>query len=103
MQDLQNIKGIWLSEDRDLFPLPATVLDSMHRSLRILKLGNLTKIEGKCSKVFENLIFFQDDVRYLPFDTRELKYLSYQPKDLKLLEASLFNIFNLLCFLSFYI
>jgi hypothetical protein len=63
----------------------------MHKSLRILRLGKLTKIEGKCSEIFESLIFF-GAVPGIPFGVKELmdlKYLCYQPKDLKLLEASL--------------
>jgi hypothetical protein len=92
MQEIQKIKGIWFSENKDLLPISATILDSMHKSLRILRLGKLTKIEGKCSEIFESLIFFEGAVPGLPFGVKELmdlKYLCYQPKDLKLLEASL--------------
>lgn len=88
-KDIQNIKGLWLSGNKDRLSLSSEKLDLMCRSLRILRLGNLIHVEGTCKRPLEKLIFFQGAVPRLPFDVKEvtdLKYLSYQPKDLKLSE-----------------
>lgn len=63
----KDIKGIWVeSENTDLFPILDTKLNSMYKSLRVLKLGNSTGAVP----------------RHLPSELKmceELKYLSYQP------------------------
>lgn len=95
MQDIQNIKGLWLSGNKDHLHISLEKLDLMCKSFRILHLGNLIEVEGTCKRL-ENLIFSQGAVPCLPFDVMEikdLKYLSYQPKDLKLFEASLRLLF----------
>jgi hypothetical protein len=98
MQEIPEIKGIWLSENnKDLLDISASKLDLMHSSLRVLSLGNFIKVQDKCNKTFEKLLFFQAAIPYLPFDvskSKGLKYLKYEPKELNFHEASLFQIFS---------
>jgi len=69
----------------------------MHNSLRVLQLGKLTKVEGKCSETFKELVFFEAKVPQRPFHDvflqrlfhdvsklKQLKYLSYEPNAFKL-------------------
>eukprot|EP00253_Pinus_taeda_P035069 PITA_35069 len=59
----EGIKGIWLSGNKDVLQISATTLNSMCKSLRVIQPGNLTEVEGKCSKIFEELVFFEAKVR----------------------------------------
>ena len=96
MQEIPEIKGIWLSENnKDLLYISASKLDSMCSSLRVLALGNFIKVQDKCNQTFKKLVFLQAAVPHLPFDVSQskgLKYLKYEPMDLNFHEASLFQI-----------
>jgi hypothetical protein len=98
MQEIPEIKGIWLSENnKALLDISTSKLDLMHSSVRVLRLENFIKVQDKCNKTFENLLFFQAAIPYLPFDvskSKGLKYLKYEPNELNFHEASLFQIFN---------
>jgi hypothetical protein len=77
----------------------------MCKSLRVIDLGTLTKVEGQCNKIFENLVFFQGGITQLPFDVskiKKLKYLKYEPDDLTLPKASLHHIFEPSCFYIYF-
>lgn len=69
--------------------IPAKKLDLMSGSLRVLALGPLTFVEGKCTRVFEKLVLFSANVSRLPFDLsklkgfKELRHLCYNPEDLR--------------------
>lgn len=91
-KNIQNIKGLWLSENKDLLSISAEKLKLM-KSLRILHLGDLIKVDGDREtfnkSILKHLIFFQGAVPFLPFVRKEangLKYLSYQPRVWELLE-----------------
>jgi len=92
MQGAKGIKGIWLSDNKDALEISATTLDLMSKSLRVLQLGILTKVEGECRKIFNELVFFEAKITELPFrdvsKLEQLRYLSYVPNDLKLSKAS---------------
>eukprot|EP01018_Ginkgo_biloba_P001070 Gb_13429 [translate_table: standard] len=81
-KDIHEIKGIWLKYDKSAEPfhIPAAQLDSMHNSLRILALGDMIVVDGKCSKKFEQLILFDaSDGSSIPFGIctlKELRFLS---------------------------
>ena len=82
---------IWLSDNKDTLDISASKLDVMHNSLRVLRLRNSIKLKGKCTETFEKLVFFEAADTELPFDVSELKklrYLSYEPNDLRLSKAS---------------
>lgn len=84
---LNRLKG----DNKDALEISAATLDLMHKSLRVLQLGNLTKVEGNCIKKIEKLIFFKAKITGLPFDvskSKQLGYLNYEPSDLKLSKAS---------------
>ena len=94
MQCIQAIKGIWVTENNGSLLINTQKLDLMHSSLRFLALGNSIRVEGKCKKVFEKLVFFQARIHHPPFDMskeKDLKYLSYEPETLDLFKASLFR------------
>eukprot|EP01018_Ginkgo_biloba_P024194 Gb_34084 [translate_table: standard] len=78
-KDIHGIKGIWLKRwTREPFRVSAALLDSMHNSLRILSLGDMTIVDGKCSKKFEQLIYFDaSDGSNIPFDISKLKKLRF--------------------------
>lgn len=83
----KDIKGIWFGENKDPCTILASKLESMCKSLRVVDLGNLTKVEGQCNKIFENLIYFQGGITQLPFDVskiKNLRYLKFEPQDLAL-------------------
>lgn len=95
IKDLQGIKGLWFSRTKDPFYISAKKLNLMYNSLRILALGNSTKVEETCNKAFEKLVFFQGEIPYLPFNvswSKELRYLKWQPQDLNLLKEMPFNL-----------
>lgn len=61
----------------------------MSGSLRVLKLGPLTDVEGKCEKKFNELVFFSATISHPPFDVskfrkfNKLAHLCYHPEDLQ--------------------
>eukprot|EP01018_Ginkgo_biloba_P001072 Gb_13428 [translate_table: standard] len=92
-KDIQGIKGIWLQDNMpEPFHIPAAQLDSMHNSLRILALGGMTFVDGKCTKKFEQVIYFQAGfVPNIPFDIttlKELRFLKYIHEENKNLNLS---------------
>lgn len=62
---LQKIKGIWSSDDSNLLYVPASKLDSMHRSLRVVILAESTKVAGKCTEIFKELVIFREILIFL--------------------------------------
>lgn len=76
MQDISGIDGLWFDDYGDPLEMPATKLDSMSNSLRILRFGVLN-VKGKCEKRFEKLMFFQGKVAGLPFSISQVKELRY--------------------------
>ncbi|KAH9289602.1 hypothetical protein KI387_033719 [Taxus chinensis] len=75
---VSQIKGLWLRNTRCPFHISAQELDVMSRSLRVFAMGNLTIVEGKCNKQFDELRYFQvGRVPNLPMETSNLKHLSY--------------------------
>lgn len=97
MQDIHKTKGIWFNETKDPLHIPASKLDLMYSSLRVLALGNSTKVEGKCNKTFEKMVFFQAKVSHLPFDVwklKELRHFIYESEDLNLCHVCFVQIFN---------
>jgi len=81
MQSIQEIKGIWLSQNKDPLHLNASQLHFMHSevysSLRVIARGNLIKVVGKCKRVFEKLAFFQAGIPDFPFDILKAKKFRY--------------------------
>ena len=84
-------------DNKDPFELRAEKLDKMHRSLRVLALGDWTVIKSTCSHKFERLIFLQaGNVPYLPFNIANLDQLKFlqngsgQEMGFNVAEASLF-------------
>ncbi|KAH9297782.1 hypothetical protein KI387_029464, partial [Taxus chinensis] len=75
---VSQIKGVWLRQNGSPFHISAEELDVMSTSLRVFSMGNLTIVEGKCQKQFDELRYFQvDRVPNLPMDISNLKHLSY--------------------------
>lgn len=75
-QNVEEIKAIWLMDNKVRFELPAEKLDQMHRSLRILALGDWTVIKSTCNNRFESLRFLQaGNVPLLPFNIANLDQL----------------------------
>lgn len=87
VKDMHGIKGLWFKENKDLLDMPATKLNSISDSLRILALGEFTRVKEKCIEKFEKLLFFQGEISDLPFHVshlKELRYLNFQPQNLDL-------------------
>ncbi|KAH9289742.1 hypothetical protein KI387_033859, partial [Taxus chinensis] len=77
---VSQIKGVWLRYEyrESTFHISAEALDTMSTSLRVFVMGNLTIVEGKCKRQFEELRYFQvGTVPNLPMDISNLKNLSY--------------------------
>ena len=94
MECIQAIKGIRVTKNNGSLLINTSKLYLMHSSLRVLSLGNSIRVEGKCKKVFEKLVFFQARIHHPPFDMskeKDLKYLSYEPETLDIYKASLFT------------
>lgn len=94
-KDMHGIKGLWFKVNKDPLDIPATKLDSVYDSLRILALGNFTKVNKRCTEKFEKLLFFQGEVPDLPFDVshlKELRYLDFQPQDWNLFKKMQSNL-----------
>eukprot|EP01018_Ginkgo_biloba_P000451 Gb_03815 [translate_table: standard] len=67
-QVLHNIRGIWLLHNKSVFNLESKYLDSMHKSLRVLALGDWIRLDGQCRKTFHNLRFLHvGNVNIFPF------------------------------------
>ncbi|KAH9289711.1 hypothetical protein KI387_033828, partial [Taxus chinensis] len=79
---VSQIKGVWLRKEYSYkespFHISAEELDVMSSSLRVFAMGNLTIVEGKCKKQFDELRYFQvGRVPNLPMDISNIKHLSY--------------------------
>lgn len=94
-KDISGIKGLWFGGDGNPLEMPATKLDSMSNSLRILRFGNL-KVKGKCEKIFEKLMFFQGKVACLQFGisqmTSNLKHMELNGRGSHDFEISLSDL-----------
>jgi hypothetical protein len=64
----QGIEGIWFRKNMGRVFITTTKLDSMCDSLRILSLGRSVKVQGDCKIIFKELVFFQGEVPFLPFN-----------------------------------
>jgi hypothetical protein len=103
MQDLQNITCISFNENKDPCTISASKLESMYKSLKILVLGNLIKVDGQCKNVFEKLVCFQGGISHILFHmSKELRYFKYEPEEFPIPEASPRHIFEFSCFLFIY-
>ena len=85
MQGTEGIKGIWLSGNAHI---SSSTLDTMYSSLRVLQLGDVKNVSGKCTEKFEKLVYFKAEITELPFDvsiSEQLRYLCYESGKLHLL------------------
>ncbi|KAH9312875.1 hypothetical protein KI387_027910 [Taxus chinensis] len=76
---LGNVKGLSLTSDRSLTTLESRHLNAMHKSLRILDLGNWVNFDGDaCDRSFKNLRFLKlGDLAVFPFaDASKLEKLA---------------------------
>jgi len=85
IEDIKVIKGLIFHHQS--LNIPATTLNSMHKSLRIFahKMG----VDGQCRQFFENMLFYKGEARHFPFEWRwlsALRFLNYQPQNLNLLK-----------------
>lgn len=83
-KDLRDIKGIWSNDNIGPLDIPASKLDLMCGSLRVLALQNSTKVSGRCNRTFEELFFFSAEISHNPFDlskVKNLRHLCYSPDD----------------------
>lgn len=83
-QDLSGIKGIWSNDNIGPLDIPASKLDLVCGSLRVLALQNSTKVSGRCNRTFEELLFFSAEISHNPFDlskVKNLRHLCYSPDD----------------------
>lgn len=83
-EDLRGIKGIWSNDNIGPLDIPASKLDLMCGSLRVLALQNSTKVSDRCNRTFEELFFFSAEISHIPFDlskVKKLRHLCYSPDD----------------------
>lgn len=83
-EHLRGIKGIWSIDNIGPLDIPASKLDLMYGSLRVLALQNSTKVSGRCNRTFEELFFFSAEISHNPFDlsrVKKLRHLCYSPDD----------------------
>lgn len=84
-EDLCGIKGIWSNDNIGPLNIPASKLDLMYRSLRVLALQNSTMVSGRCNRRFEELFFFSakqiSDIPFDPSTVQKLRHLCYSPDD----------------------
>lgn len=77
-EDLEKIKGIWASDISGPLVIPASKLDLMRKSLRVLALGNSTEVNDQCTNEFDELYFFSaPGISHLPFVPSRLKKLRH--------------------------
>ena len=77
MQGTEGIKGIWLSGYMRNAHISSSTLDTMYSSLRVLQLGDVKNVSGKCTEKFEKLVFFKAEITELPFDVSKSEQLTY--------------------------
>ena len=78
MQDLDQIKGVWLKDNYKPFHVSAKLLDAMSLSLRVFAMGNNLIFSGECSKRFDERRFLQAEcVLNFAIDTSKLRNLSF--------------------------
>ncbi|GLJ36175.1 hypothetical protein SUGI_0725900 [Cryptomeria japonica] len=78
-QRLKELKGIWLRwkfPDEPAFQLLAEHLDKMHNSLRVLCLTSGTKVNGMCTRNFENLRYLVNYGDCSPVELNKLPRLA---------------------------
>lgn len=82
-EDLPGIKGIWSHDNIGSLDIPASKLDLMCGSLRVLALQNSTKVIGRCKRRFDELFFFSaQQIPDIPFDLSKvpkLRHKVYRP------------------------
>lgn len=76
-EDLYGIKGIWSNDNIGPLVIPASKLDLMCGSLRVLALQNSTKVSGRCNGTFKELYFFSAEISHIPFDLSKVKNLRH--------------------------
>lgn len=88
-EDLCGIKGIWSNDNIGPLDIPASKLDLMCESLRVLALENSTEVKGRCNRTFAKLCFFSATISHIPFDlfdlskVKPLRYLCCSTDDLQ--------------------
>lgn len=88
-KESQPIKGLWFSQDKDskgIDPIPAKKLEPVSSFVRVLRLKSSAKtIAERDSEItFPKLIYLDAGANPLPFKVclfKELKYLSYSPRN----------------------
>lgn len=85
-EHLRGIKGIWSIDNIGPLDIPASKLNLMSGSLRVLALETSTMVKGQCNQTFKELFFFSAEISHIPFDlskVKKLRYLCYRPDDLQ--------------------